>query len=221
MSRNSLLDSLRRSDFVQDVLSSRVLLPVRSAGRSQCCATMTCHLEPVGADSVPAPRIRVGGSAAMKYFILGLLFSLLLPLAGCATSIPVQTAPVPMRLDELVAMSKAGASDDKVIAQLAQRGAAFVLSPQDVSAQREAGVSDGVLRYLQGRAEAEQALAARIQRGRYWVPSYAGASYFGYPYLGYYAGLHYYGGASVYVIGSRHGGHGGFHHRGGHRGGRH
>lgn len=157
----------------------------------------------------------------MKYLILCLLSSLLVLLGGCAASTSVRALPVPMRIDEVVALSKTGASDDEVIAQLSQRGAAFVLSPQDISVQREAGVSDGVLRYLQGRAEAEQALAARIQRGRYWVPNYAGASYLGYPYLGYYGGLHYYDWASVYVVGGRYGGHGGFHHVGGHHRGRH
>lgn len=126
-----------------------------------------------------------------------------------------------MRLDELVTLSKSGASDDEVIAQLTQRGAAFVLSPQDIPAQREAGVSDGVLRYLQGRADAEQLLAARIQRGRYRVAGYVGTSYSGYPYLGYYDGLHYYDWVGAYFIGGHHGGHGGLHHHGGHHGGRH
>lgn len=160
----------------------------------------------------------------MKFITVCLLCALLLVIGGCAVSTPVQLAPVPVRLDELITLSKSGASDDEVIAQLTQRGAAFVLSPQDIAAQREAGVSDGVLRYLQGRADAEQVLAAFIQRGRYRVPSYAGISYLGYPYLGYYGGLHYYGGVSVYAVyavGGHYGGHGGFRHGGGHRGGRH
>lgn len=155
----------------------------------------------------------------MKFIIVGLLCGLFLVIGGCAAPTPVQVAPVPMRLDELVALSKSGASDDAVITQLTQRGAAFVLSPQDIPVQREAGVSDGVLRYLQGRADAEQALAARIQRGRYRIPSYAGISYLGYPYLGYYGGLHYYGWVGVYVTGGHYGGHGGFRHGGGHHGG--
>lgn len=157
----------------------------------------------------------------MKFITLCLLSGLFLSMGGCAASTPADPAPVPMRLDELVALSKSGASDDEVIAQLTRRGAAFVLSPQDIPAQREAGVSDGLLRYLQGRADAEQVLAARIQRGRYHVPSYAGPSYLGYPYLGYYDGLHYYDWGGAYVIGGHHGGHGGFHHHGGRHGGRH
>ncbi len=157
----------------------------------------------------------------MKFITLCLLPGLFSLIGGCATSTPVELAPVPMRLDELVSLSKSGASDDDMIGQLTRRGAAFVLSPQDIPAQREAGVSDGVLRYLQGRADAEQVLAARIQRGRHRVPSYAGTSYLGDPYLGYYDGLHYYGWVGAYVIGGHYGGHGGLHHRGGHHGGRH
>lgn len=153
----------------------------------------------------------------MEFITRCLLSCLLLALGGCAATMPVDPVPAPMRLDELATLSKTGASDDVVIAQLGQRGVAFVLSPQDIPAQREAGVSEGVLRYLQGRADAEQALAALIQRGRYRLPGYAGTGYLGNPYLGYYGGLHYYGWAGIYVIG-RHGGlhHGGGRHHGGH-----
>ena len=142
-------------------------------------------------------------------FIARCFFALLfLALGGCAVPVAADEGLMPMRLDELATLSKTGASDDIVIAQLGQRGVSFVLSPQDIPAQREAGVSDGVLRYLQGRADAEQALVARIQSGRYRFPGFAGTAYLGSPYLGYYGGLHYYGWAGTPTFGR----HGALHH---------
>ena len=121
----------------------------------------------------------------------------------------IRTLPPPLRLDEVVALSRQGVTDDAVIAEIEQRGAAFVLSPQDFEQQRAAGISDGVLRYLQGRASAETKLRAYLLAGRYRVPAYSGAAYLGYPYLGYYDGLHSYG---AFEPGYYHRGHHGGHH---------
>lgn len=114
-------------------------------------------------------------------------------------------------------MSARGDSDAAIIAQIQQRGAAFVLAPDDLAQQRAAGISDGVLRYLQGRSDGDQALRARILSGRYLVPAYYGSIYLGYPYLGYYGGQHYYGGG----LHGYSGGHAPVHHGGSHGGGRH
>lgn len=160
----------------------------------------------------------------MKIATCCLLLTAVLLTAGCATAQPADTVPVPVRLDELVALSRQAVGDDAVIAQIEQRGVAFVLAPQDFETQRAAGVSEGVLRYLQGRAVGEQNLKARILTGRYPVAAYYGTAYLGYPYLGYYDGLHYYGGGSYFYGGSRLGGRLGGHigaSHGGHRGGRH
>ncbi|WP_295637178.1 hypothetical protein [uncultured Methylibium sp.] len=144
--------------------------------------------------------------------------SALLLATACASAPPAQPTPPPVRLDELVALSKQQPDDDAMVAQLAQRGVAFVLSPQDAVSLREAGVSDGVVRYLQGRADGDAALAARIQRGRYPVSGYYGVAYLGYPYLGYAGGLHYYGepGYRFLLHGGYHGGHGWHGGHGGH-----
>lgn len=131
-------------------------------------------------------------------------------------------------------MSKGGLSDEALIAEMDRRGVAFVLSPQDFERQRAAGVGEGLLRYLQGRADGEQALKAQIVSGRYRLNAYSGAVYLGYGYLGSYDGLHYYGGYGGGRYGGYgggyYGGHGGGHygghgrqggHGGGHGGGRH
>lgn len=147
-----------------------------------------------------------------------------LALTGCATAQAPEVQAPRLRLDEIVALSQGGLGDEALIAEIERRGVAFVLSPQDFEQQRAAGVSEGLLRYLQGRARGEQDLRARIVSGRYRLNAYSGAHYRGYNYLGYYDGLHYYGGAPYYW------GYGGIHHGyagghggggGGHRGGRH
>lgn len=138
-------------------------------------------------------------------------------LAGCAVAQPDVAALPALRIDEVVAMSVRGESDAQIIAQIQQRGISFVLTSEDLAQQRGAGISDGVLRYLQGRSDGDQALRARILSGRYPVPAYYGSTYLGYSYLGYHAGRHYYGG----TLRGHTGGHAPMHHGGHHGGGHH
>ena len=112
---------------------------------------------------------------------------------GCASSLPVAAPPAAVRLDELATVSTQGLSDDALIAEVDKRGVSFVLSAQDIKEQRMAGVSDGVLRYLQGRACDERPLRASVRRAPYRLPAYSGTLYLGFPYLGYVDGTHYYG----------------------------
>lgn len=166
----------------------------------------------------------------MKTKTLFMLLVIVVVNAGCASAQPDLPLPAPVRIDELVTLSSQGLGDDALVAEMDGRGVAFVLSAKDQETLRAAGVSDGVLRYLQGRASADPAFVAAVQRGRYRVNTYSGALYLGYPYLGYFEGSHYYGDYGYgyryrgsYYYGSRaghYGGHGGVHH-GGHHGGRH
>lgn len=133
----------------------------------------------------------------MRILSIAFVHIIVIALAGCAIAQPVDAGPGRVRLDELAALSGQGAGDDAVITVIGQRGIAFVLTPRDFETQRTAGVSEGVLRYLQGRSVGEQSLRARIVAGRP-VPAYYGAVCLGYPYHGYYDGLHYYGGGSYY-----------------------
>lgn len=150
-------------------------------------------------------------------------------LTGCATAQAPEAQAPRLRLDEVVVMSQQGLDDEALIAEIETRGVAFVLSPQDFEQQRAAGVSEGLLRYLQGRARGEQDLRAKIVSGRYRLNAYSGALYLGYNYLGYYDGLHYYGGLPYYrgygsyggYAGGHRGGHGHHGGHGGHSGGRH
>jgi hypothetical protein len=154
---------------------------------------------------------------------VSLAFALLVAAAitGCAVAQPGLAAPLPLRIDEVVAMSTRGDSDAAIIAQIQQRGVAFVLAPEDFAQQRAAGVSDGVLRYVQGRSDGDQVLRARIMSGRYPVPAYYGSSYLGYSYLGYHAGQHYYGGNYGGTARGFPGGYAPMHHGGHHGGGHH
>ena len=152
----------------------------------------------------------------MRWISLALALLVAAATTGCAVSQPGLAVPPPLRIDEVVAMRLRGESDAAIIAQIQQRGAAFVVGAEDFAQQRAAGVSDGVLRYIQGRSDGDQALKARILSGRYQVPAYYGSSYLGYSYLGYHAGQHYYGGSlRGYPRGYAHMHHGA-HHGGGH-----
>ncbi|MCY1169112.1 hypothetical protein D9M73_91280 [compost metagenome] len=150
--------------------------------------------------------------------LISLVFALLAAagITGCAVAQPGLAMTPPLRIDEVVAMSTRGESDAVIIAQIQQRGTAFVLTPQDLAQQRAVGISDSVLRYVQGRSDGDQALRARILSGQYPVPIYYGSSYLGYSYLGYHAGQHYYGG----TLHGYSGGHA-LRHHGGHHGGEH
>jgi hypothetical protein len=151
----------------------------------------------------------------MRFVSVTLILLSMMVMSGCASALPGSTAAA-IRIDEVVAMSRRGESDAAIIADIQQRGAAFVLTPDDLEQQRAAGLSDGVLRYLQGRSDADQALKTRILAGRYPAPSYYGSSYLGYSYLGYHAGRHYYGGAPHNYQGGHIPSHSGGHHGGGH-----
>jgi len=154
----------------------------------------------------------------MKHFLVPFALVCAVALTGCA-SVQVDEVRAPrLHLDEVVAMSREGLRDDALIMEIERRGVAFVLSPQDFEQQRAAGVSEGLLRYLQGRARSEQDLKAWIVSGRYRLNAYSGTlylgyNYLGYNYLGYYDGSYYYGGIGSY--GSiRYGGYAGSHHGG-------
>lgn len=155
--------------------------------------------------------------------LLNLIAALVIAVGStaCASSQPTPAVVEPLRVDQLQELSAQGLSDDALIALIEQQGVSFVLSRSDLEVQRKAGVSEAVLRYLQGRAAGEQALRMRIVAGRYPGATYFGLSYLGYPYLGYHDGLHYYGGRGFY---GGTGGHGRAHyggHSSGHRGGGH
>lgn len=158
--------------------------------------------------------------------LMALLISFVL--GGCAIAqgqpgphVETNPAVLPLRLDEVVALSRQGLTDDVVIAEIEQRGIAFVLARSDFEQLQSAGFSDGLLRYLQGQASAESKLRAYLLAGRYRTPSYSGPLYLGYPYLGYHDGLHSYGSYERrYYGGSHFGTHLGGHH-GIHNGGHH
>lgn len=128
----------------------------------------------------------------MKVSFLAITMLFIAVISGCAPAQPDETVAARLRLDELVVLSGQRLGDEALIAQIGQRGVAFVLSPQDFEQQRAAGVSEGVLRYLQGRASGERGLKAQIVSGRYRVPADSGTLHLGYPYLGYHGGHHYY-----------------------------
>lgn len=162
---------------------------------------------------------------------LGFLLAISLATVGCTTVQSREGQAGPVRMEELATLSRQGLTDDALIAQLEQRGVPFVLSPKDFAAQRAAGVSEGVLRYLQGRGRTEQSFSTRFQRSRYGSPMYSRSMRFGSSYFGFGSGAYYsddlyrysgsgYGGRGSWGSSWGHsashfGGHSGGHHHGG------
>lgn len=153
----------------------------------------------------------------MKIALTSMTLMISLGMGGCAVAQDPsgmqlqQAALLPLRLDEVVNISMQGMTDELVIAEVERRGVSFLLTRNDFEQLRIAGMSEGLLRYLQGRASVWVSLRGHLLAGRYRIPTYAGLLYLGYPYLGYYDGLHSYGG------GFQHGYYGGAH-IGGHHG---
>lgn len=127
-----------------------------------------------------------------KFLLWSALALALVATTGCANrgrASLAQTAP----LDRILLLHQQALSDEQLIAQIEEQRLGVLVTPTDIDALRKAQVSDGVVRYLQGRAVAQQQLNP-------------------YPYL-YRPRYSYY--PSVYLSG---GGHhfAGYHHRGHH-----
>jgi hypothetical protein len=58
----------------------------------------------------------------------------------------------PVMIPDIVRMTQSNVSDDNIIAQIRNSGSVYHLSPDDVTALHNQGVSDRVLRYMQDTA---------------------------------------------------------------------
>lgn len=92
----------------------------------------------------------------MKAISLFMAVLIVVTAVGCASAQPSAEAANRMQMDELIALSKQGLSDDELIAQVEQRGVAFVLSPGNFDQQRSAGVSEGCFVTCRGVPAASQ-----------------------------------------------------------------
>ncbi|MES2885471.1 MAG: hypothetical protein V4709_11730 [Pseudomonadota bacterium] len=95
--------------------------------------------------------------------------------AGCANrgrAAIAQVAP----FDRILLLHQQTLSDEQLIAQIEEQRLGGLVTPADLDALRKAQVSDGVVRYLQGRAVAQQQLNATAYlyqpRYSYYSPLY-------------------------------------------------
>lgn len=96
---------------------------------------------------------------------------------GCVAQPSVPLLP-PVRLNDVVVLRQQGLADETLIQQIEQRGLAFALTPDDADTLRKAGVSEGVVRYLQGRAAGERDMARLQARNRFDRRYYYGDPFF-------------------------------------------
>ena len=110
---------------------------------------------------------------ALKCFIL---LAVVLS-SACATQSSVRPM-APIRLTDVLVLHQQGLTEEATIEQIEQRGLAFALTPDDAGTLRKAGVSEGVVRYLQGRATGERNLAQLRARDRFDRGYYYGDPFF-------------------------------------------
>ena len=91
-------------------------------------------------------------------------------------------------LADVRTLSQQGLSDGALSAAIEQRGLDFILTPQDAESLKADGVSEPIVRYLQGRADGEQEAYRRMVRGG----RYYGRPYPYYSYYPVYTGVSYY-----------------------------
>jgi hypothetical protein len=108
---------------------------------------------------------------------------LLLVATGCATT----PRPPPLTQPEVVAMVQAGKTDEEIMRLIDQTYSVFRLSPQDVVALRDQGVSDRLIAYMM---ETHTRAAVAAERQRSWY--YGGPYYYYYPFP-YHSRWHHYG----------------------------
>lgn len=96
---------------------------------------------------------------------------------GCVIHPPAPAPAVPavphVAFGEVIYLSGQKLSDQALIDALEARGPDFSLAPGDSATLSKAGVSDGVVRYLEGRAAGERDVRRQVARDRYA---------YGYPY---------------------------------------
>lgn len=110
-----------------------------------------------------------------KFLLWSALALALVATTGCANrgrASLAQTAP----LDRILLLHQQALSDEQLIAQIEEQRLGVLVTPTDIDALRKAQVSDGVVRYLQGRAVAQQQLNATAYlyqpRYSYYSPLY-------------------------------------------------
>ena len=100
----------------------------------------------------------------------GLAALLCVLLVGCR-SLTSSSSPDPLSISEVLALHQQGLADAEIIQRIAQSGAVYPLSSEDVLRLREAGVSPAVVDFmLNTRVEAAARSARRQERLRWLHP---------------------------------------------------
>lgn len=107
-----------------------------------------------------------------KFFLCSVLAISLAASAGCANrgATPIrQVAP----LDRILLLHQQGLSDEQLIARIEEQRLGGLVTAYDLDQLRKAQVSDGVVRYLQGRMVAQQQLQPYSYAYRPLYPRYS------------------------------------------------
>jgi hypothetical protein len=151
----------------------------------------------------------------MKYYLSFGVIALLLAVGGCVPSSYTRTANVqaaeqdtvqrpPMTVQDVIDLSKAGVSDNLIIAQMKSTHSYFELNTDDIIALKQAGVDDTVITAMinsQPRSAVPYYRRAYLY-GDWYYPYYYGYDpwfyspfyfdfgYYGHPHFGGFPGIH-------------------------------
>ncbi len=112
----------------------------------------------------------------MRYALLAaIIAALALGMAGCAPRPPIYVGvPVPLFQQEVIDMTRAGATDEEIIREIVNTRTVYSLTVGDISKLKEAGVSEGVINYM---LETPNRRVRVIERVRYVPDPFYGPWY--------------------------------------------
>jgi hypothetical protein len=113
---------------------------------------------------------------------IGLVVTLIVALAGCASLRNALRGPDPLSVSEIVDMSRAGVPSSEICAEIQRTGTVYRLSASQLADLRQQGVSDDVINYMQKTYLEAVAADSAFAADGMWTMEDDGFWYGGAPY---------------------------------------
>lgn len=113
---------------------------------------------------------------------IGIIVSMLVMLAGCASLQNALSGPPRLSVAEVVDMSRAGVPSSEICAEIQRTGTVYRLSASQLANLRQQGVSDDVINYMQKTYLEAVAADSAFAADGMWTMEDDGFWYGGSPY---------------------------------------